>query len=106
MNTSENEWPFDQEKNVAAVTTKQVVDQGLPILLVIHYEDDHSWAFLCDTTEEESDSQLITMEEITLIDPTLHTIADLKPGWIAYRETIDDAWETFENKDASEDEED
>lgn len=99
MSETDPDWPFDQEKNVAAISTKQVVDQGLPILLAIHYEDDHSWAFLCDTTDEEGDSTLITMEQITMMDPSLKSIADLEPGWVAYRESIEDEWEKFEDKE-------
>jgi hypothetical protein len=39
-------WPFHQAPNVAAVTTRAVVETGAPILLVVHYEEDDSWAFL------------------------------------------------------------
>jgi hypothetical protein len=38
-------WAFDQGPEVAAITTGQVLDGGLPILRVTHYSDDHSWAF-------------------------------------------------------------
>ncbi|MGH9968902.1 MAG: hypothetical protein ACREBG_14035 [Pyrinomonadaceae bacterium] len=48
---TEADWPFDQAPNVAAITTRQVIESGSPILLVTHYEDDHSWAFLCGTTD-------------------------------------------------------
>src|SRR5262245_15982766 len=34
-----NDWPFDQGKNVAAITTRQVLREGHPILRVIHYSD-------------------------------------------------------------------
>ena len=47
-----NDWPFDQAPNVAAITSRQVLEDGLPILRVIHYSDDHSWAFTCGTTSE------------------------------------------------------
>lgn len=32
------DWPFDQTPN--AITTKQVIHEGLPILLVAYYEDE------------------------------------------------------------------
>ncbi|EOV0164568.1 hypothetical protein ACTHEE_004611 [Vibrio parahaemolyticus] len=54
-------WSFDQDKNVAALITKQVVEQGLPILQVIHYSDDHSWAFMCGTTSNPSDTLVVSM---------------------------------------------
>lgn len=93
MSESDPNWKFDQEKNVGAITTKQVFNDGLPILLAIHYGDDCSWAFLCDTTDDEDDSQLVTMEEIVAMDPSLEEIADLPPGWIAFRDHLGDKWE-------------
>ena len=45
-------WPFDQAPNVAALTTRQVLERNFPILIVTHYADDDSWAFVCGTTED------------------------------------------------------
>jgi hypothetical protein len=39
------EWLFDQAPNVAAIITRHVLESNCPLLLVIHYDDDHSWAF-------------------------------------------------------------
>jgi hypothetical protein len=36
----DQDWPFDQEPNVAAISTRQVIELDYPILLVTHYEDD------------------------------------------------------------------
>ncbi len=96
MSESSPEWKFDQEPKVGAVTTRQVLDDSSPILLVIHYGDDCSWAFLCDTTEDETDSRMVTMEQMVKLDPTLEDIADLPPGWIAYRDFVGDEWDKFE----------
>jgi hypothetical protein len=30
-------WPFDQGPNVAAITTRQVLELKLPVLIVTHY---------------------------------------------------------------------
>jgi hypothetical protein len=46
------DWPFDQAENVAAITTVHVLERRLPILRVTHYDDDHSWAFVCSTTND------------------------------------------------------
>jgi hypothetical protein len=90
-------WPFDQRQNVAAMTTKHVLEGGLPILTVIHYSDDHSWAFLCGTTDEENDGRVIAMSEALEMDPTLGDVADLKPGWIAWRQAVGSPWQRKEN---------
>jgi hypothetical protein len=92
-------WKFDQGREVTAITTEQVLEQGLPILEVIHFGDDCSWAFLCGTTEDESDARLVNMETIVAIDPSLSEIASLEPGQIAYRDFIGDAWEIVEEED-------
>lgn len=86
------EWPFDQARNVSTITTDQVLNQAFPILLVVHYKDDHSWAFLCGTTNETEDLKLVTMEQIVAFDRTLFGIADLPPGWSATRKSIDAPW--------------
>lgn len=85
-------WPFDQAKNVAAITTVNVIEKDFPIVMVIHYADDHSWAFLCGTTDNPDDGRVIGMGEVVEIDPTLVEIADLPPGWSAWREQVGEPW--------------
>ncbi|WP_431786202.1 hypothetical protein [Vibrio harveyi] len=85
-------WNFDQDKNVAALITKQVVEQGLPILQVIHYSDDHSWAFMCGTTSNPSDTLVVSMEQAVSFDVFLHEIATMPPGCIASRNSVEEGW--------------
>jgi len=86
------EWPFDQASNVAAITTVGILERGLPILAVQHYDDDRGWAFLCGTTDDPLDGRVIGMGEALRMDPSLRSVADLSPGWIARRPTVDGAW--------------
>ncbi len=92
-----NNWPFDQAKNVAAITTRGVLEERLPVLTVIHFSDDHSWAFLCGTMNETSDGRVITMEQAWNIDPSIAEISDLPPGWIAWRSRVGGEWQLKEN---------
>lgn len=85
-------WSFDQDKNVAALITKQVVEQGLPILQVIHYSDDHSWAFMCGTTSNASDTLVVSMEQAVSFDASLYEIATMPPGCIASRNSVEEVW--------------
>jgi len=87
-----NEWPFDQAPSVAAITTRQVIKEGLPILTVVHYSDDHSWVFVCGTSNATEDGRVIGMGTALRLDPTLATIADLPPGWWAQRRGVGEAW--------------
>jgi len=86
-------WPFDQAPGVAAITTVGVLENRLPILVVQHYADDHSWAFLCGTMDETKDGRVIGMGEVLEMDPSLRSIASLPPGWIARRATVGEDWE-------------
>lgn len=90
------EWPFDQGKNVACLTTVQVLQQGFPVLQVRHYEDDHSWAFTCGTSNLSEDARVVGMGEILSRDPSLRTVADLPPGWSAWRENCTADWNRYE----------
>jgi len=87
-----DEWPFDQEPDAAAITTRQVLRSRFPILTVVHYADDHSWAFVCGTTRETKDGRVISMDDALRIDPTLASIADLPPGWVAKRSKVGAPW--------------
>ena len=93
-------WPFDQAPNVAAVTTRQVVEQQFPILCVTHYSEDHSWGFVCGTTDETDDGRVIAMREALEIDPSLEDVADLPPGWTARRDQVGGIWQRFANEKA------
>lgn len=87
-----SDWPFDQPSDVAAVTDASVVDDGAPVLLVIHYAEDEDWAFLSGGTFDMARSRLVTMGSMLRRDPTLSSIADLPPGWTAIRPDVGDPW--------------
>jgi hypothetical protein len=93
-----DDWPFDQGPRVAAITTRQVLDEGLPILRVTHYSDDEDWAFVCGTTDATEDGRVIAMEEALEIDPTLREIADLPPGWTAWRDSVGAVWHRYRDE--------
>jgi hypothetical protein len=95
----QSEWPFDQAPNVAAITTRQVIEDGYPILRVVHYEDDHSSAFTCGTTNDTADGRVVGMKTALALDPTIAEIADLPPGWGAWREHVDGEWRRYEITD-------
>jgi hypothetical protein len=92
-----DDWPFDQGPQVACITTRWVLEDGLPILRVTHYSDDHSWAFVCGTPLSVEDGRVIAMKSALRLDPTLRTIADLPPGWTAWRENVGAPWKREED---------
>ena len=102
-NTKNDDWIWDQAPDTATLTTKQVVEQGLPVLVVTHFADDHSWAFTCGVTDNPDDAMVVAMETVLNLDKTLSEVIDLEPGWSAYRNSVGELW-TFEEDD-DEDEE-
>ena len=93
-----DDWPFDQGPDVAALTTRQVLQDKLPVLRVIHYSDDDSWAFVCGTTNQTEDLRVIAMAEALAADATLRGIADLPSGWSALRDGVGGVWHRKANE--------
>lgn len=97
---SSQDWPFDQAPNVAVITDTHVLESGEPILRATHYLDDHSWAFLSGLADDNADGRVISMKEALDLDATLVSIADLQPGWTAWRESVRAAWRRTKNDSA------
>lgn len=84
-------WKFDQARNVACITCRSVVD-GDPVLLVTHYADDDSWAFLDGQPLDAADALVVAMSSVVDRHPDLDGIADLPPGWSASRAAANAPW--------------
>jgi hypothetical protein len=86
------QWPFDQPPNCAAITLRSIVFGGAPILRVTHDLDDHGWQFLGIEDATDEDAAVVSMARIAELDPTVFEVANLPPGWHAWRRTIHDPW--------------
>jgi hypothetical protein len=85
-------WPFDQPRNCATFTMRQILDGSEPILLVSHDEDDHGWQFIGTSDASMVDAKLVCLDHIVRLDPTVLEVADLQPGWQAIREFVGGPW--------------
>lgn len=74
------------------MTMRQVLDRSEPILLVAHNADDHSWQFIGSTDASVADGRVVGLEEIVRLDPTVVEVADLPPGWEAFRDGAGTTW--------------
>ncbi len=92
-----SDWPYEDAKNTAAISTKPVFQGGLPILWIFHDEDDGSWQFMCGTTTETSEAMVVALERVVKLDPTVMEVADLPLGWMAWRDSPKDAWKRAPN---------
>lgn len=88
----QKEWLFDEPKNVATFTMRQIIRGGHPILLVSHDSHDGSWQFLTGGTFSTEDGMLVALSEIVKHDPTVSELADLPLGWIAQRDDVGSSW--------------
>ena len=87
----ESNWPFDAAINTATFTTRHVLDGSRPIAEVYH-DHDGDWQFMCGTTTATEDAKLVCFGCMVERDLSLVELADLPAGWMAYRQTPDDAW--------------
>jgi hypothetical protein len=85
-------WPFDQLRNCAAITTRQILDGSEPILLVTHEAEDQGWQFISATHPSVTGGRVVGLEEIVSLDPTILEIADLPSGWQAIRNEVGGPW--------------
>jgi len=95
-----NDWPFEQPENEAVLTTRHVVEEGAPILRVSRDEDDGAWQFHTDRgAPNPDDARVLALREIVDLDPSLHELADLEPGWVAMREAQGRLWRRHRESD-------
>lgn len=85
-------WPFDQPRNCATFTLRQVMRKEEPILLVAHAAHDHSWSFIGTTGFNMKDAMLVCLEEAVKLDLSILDVADLPPGWEAARKSAAHPW--------------
>jgi hypothetical protein len=98
-----NTWPFDQPKNCAVFTTTHVMKEGRDIAFVFHDADDHGWQFHYEGEKSLRDSLVVCLSEIVRHDPSVLEVADLPPGWKAWRKKRGDAWQRAENAKGDQD---
>jgi hypothetical protein len=87
-----DDWPFDDPENLAVFTLKRLVQGGSPILRVTHDEDDGGWQFLDVGEVSMDEASLVSLREITRLDPSILELADLPVGWIAERDAPGEPW--------------
>jgi hypothetical protein len=88
----ERDWPFTDPPNVTTITTRQVIEEGYPILLVTHDEQDGCWQVICGTTNDPKDGRVVGLECMYERAPSIGELADLALGWKAWREATNTDW--------------
>lgn len=86
-------WPFEKSVNSPVFSTKNVIDDEYPILTVSH-DDEGDWQFLCRYTDEAGDMSIICFGCMYEKHPFIAQFHDLPRGWIAWRQSENDDWQT------------
>ena len=86
------DWPFLDPRNFNAFSTRQVMEQGDPILLVSHDAEDGAWQFIGGPWGEQ-DLVVICLEHAVHLDPSVCELADLPRGWSAQRGAPGQPWQ-------------
>lgn len=81
----DEKWPFEDPPNVGVFTQRTILEEGHPILLVVHDEEDGGWQFLDGGPVRMDSALLVLLKNILRHDPSLAGLADLPPGWQARR---------------------
>lgn len=86
--------------NTPVFTNRQVLDQTIPITIVIHEIDDGSWKFFSreEKMKPHNHAVMVSLEEILMIDPSISEIAYLPEGSIATRRFVGDSWKIISSK--------
>lgn len=82
---------FTDSPDTACFSCRHVVTDGLPILSVTH-DHDGSWQFLCGQVHNETDAKIISLKQVTEIDPSVNGLYKMPTGVGADRETQADEW--------------
>jgi hypothetical protein len=93
FDSANTDWPFDQPPSCAVITLRSIVFGGDPILHVTHDEDDHGWQFLGAGDADPDDAAVVALTEIVSLDPTVLQVADISPGWHAWRLSRTSSWQ-------------
>jgi hypothetical protein len=89
---SERDWPFDEPRDRAVFSAREIIFEGEPILFVSH-DNDGDWPFLTGASVDKEDAAVVGLGEIAELDPTVLRLADLPTGWMATRRSANANWE-------------
>src|SRR5215471_16503420 len=83
---------FDQPPDCAVITTKEIASGAGPVLHVTHDLDDHGWQFLGSADADLEDAAVVGLSKIAEMHPDIVELAEMPPGWHAWRRTPSDPW--------------
>ncbi len=86
------DWHFTDSPGVGCVTTRQVMERREPIRAIIR-DEEGEWLFLCETTTDSKDGQIVCLACLVETFPFVVEHANLQPGYEATRASPEDPWQ-------------
>lgn len=84
---------FPVPENTAVFTCLSVLDGSECICIVTHDEEDGAWQFLpLNGAPTVGTARVVSLKTIVDIDCSVQELADLQPGWRAWRHSKDAYW--------------
>ena len=87
---------FTEDINNYVFTTRFVIEDNCPIVLVSH-DDEGDWQFLSEEGPIEDEARIVLLHEIIQHDPTILEVADLPIGSKAFRDNMGSPWRIRKN---------
>ena len=87
-------------EDVRAFACRNVWERHAPILQVCH-DDSGDWQFLCGGNEHTTPDEAVVIHAHHMFDlyPELQEVADLTPGFYAWRTSSTAPWERYKTLD-------
>jgi hypothetical protein len=92
LSGDDTDWPFEP-RDCAVITLRSIVFDGAPIPHVSHDEEDHGWQFLGLEDPDPGQAAVVRLDEIVKLDASVRDVADLPPGWHAWRRSKASPWQ-------------
>jgi hypothetical protein len=86
-------WPFADPEDTVVIVLDRILRGESVLRLVTHDEDDGAWQFLDGDHVFEDDAVVVGLAEMAQFDPGVLELADLPPGWHAWRDGPDQPWQ-------------
>jgi hypothetical protein len=83
---------FYRRAQYVSFTTRDIIGEGKPILLVTHDQDHGAWQFRTRKTVPPPKGDIAALDEIIFRDPSVVELADLPLGWSAMRASMTWPW--------------
>lgn len=87
------QWPFEEHESAAVVVDSRVLQRSGWIQTVLRDAAEGGWQFLGPSPGEPPDLVVLELRDIVDGDPTVAAVAELPPGWYAWRAAPGAAWQ-------------